>query len=384
MASEYGSIRLLNPHWDELASLVPIYGNWCGPDWSAGQRGGELSRDELVRGAVFKRPGVDGTTEDSPLDAMCKDHDLAYFDAKGQPDEAMQKLKADVALMTKLSQLKQESLPDVERTYSKLMVFAFAEKIWNFDLPALGYQLVQSAFGDLMASIEMGFGGIDDLIYTDQFGTTMSGSSYHGNVTGLDREGNVESMSYLLFTLTIAGTNRQGVSVTYYKDAYPAIHSITSLRDGVAIAGSETITTTLEDGSVFVQVGASAPVTMPPSSADTLPPLEFTDKMPPASAGSIAPWFGDEWPIFPGDFGLVDGPDFPTEAMESWGDASSPRYFAQVVEPVGPGDLMGSPSPPIVVEGDPVDEWTNATWESFYCDRPDLNKYMVDFCDSLL
>ncbi|MFY1927702.1 hypothetical protein ACOTDZ_31495, partial [Achromobacter dolens] len=98
MASEYGDIRLLNPHWDELASLVPIYGNWCGPDWSAGQRGGELSRDELVRGAAFKRPGVDGTAQESPLDAMCKDHDLAYFDAKGQPDEAMQKLKADAAL----------------------------------------------------------------------------------------------------------------------------------------------------------------------------------------------------------------------------------------------------------------------------------------------
>lgn len=32
MASEYGDIRLLNPHWDELASLVRVYGNWCGPD----------------------------------------------------------------------------------------------------------------------------------------------------------------------------------------------------------------------------------------------------------------------------------------------------------------------------------------------------------------
>lgn len=249
MASEYGDIRLLNPHWDELASRVPIYGNWCGPDWSAGQRGGELSRDELVRGAVFKRPGVDGTTQESPLDAMCKDHDLAYFDAKGQPDEAMQKLKADAALMARLSQLDQRSLPEVEQTYSKLMAFAFAEKIWNFDLPALGYQFVKSVFGDLMASIEMGFGGIDGLIYTDQFGTTMSGSSYHGNVMGLDREGNDECVSYVLFTLTIAGTNRQGVSVTYYKDAYSAIHSITSLHDGAVIAGSETITTTLDDGS---------------------------------------------------------------------------------------------------------------------------------------
>ncbi|ODA08327.1 hypothetical protein A7P25_27550 [Achromobacter xylosoxidans] len=120
---------------------------------------------------------------------MCKDHDLAYFDAKGQPDEAMQKLKADIALMARLSQLDQQSLPEVEQTYSKLMAFAFAEKIWNFDLPALGYQLVKRAFGDLMASVEMGFGGIDGLIYTDRFGTTMSGSSYHGNVMGLDREG---------------------------------------------------------------------------------------------------------------------------------------------------------------------------------------------------
>lgn len=137
------------------------------------------------------------------------------------------------------------------------MVFAFAEKIWNFDLPALGYQLVKRAFGDLMASVEMGFGGIDSLIYTDQFGTTTSGSSYQGNVTGLDREGHVESMSYVLFTLTIAGSNRQGASITYYKDAYPAIHSITSLHDGAVIAGSETITTTLEDGSVFVQFRVS-------------------------------------------------------------------------------------------------------------------------------
>ena len=384
MASEYGDIRLLNPHWDELASLVPIYGNWCGPDWSVGQRGGELSRDELVRGAVFKRPGVDGTTQESPLDAMCKDHDLAYFDAKGQPDEAMQKLKADAALMARLSQLDQRSLPEVEQTYSKLMAFAFAEKIWNFDLPALGYQFVKSVFGDLMASIKMGFGGIDGLIYTDQFGTTMSGSSYHGNVMGLDREGNDECVSYVLFTLTIAGTNRQGVSVTYYKDAYSAIHSITSLHDGAVIAGSETITTTLDDGSVFVQVGASAPVTIPPWPAGALPPPEFTEKMPPASAASIAPWLGDEWPIFPGDFGLVDGPDFPTKAMEPSGDASTPRYFAEVVEPEGPGDLMGLPSPSIVVEGNSADEWINPKWDSFDCDRADLDKYMSYFCDSLL
>ncbi|MFP3534701.1 hypothetical protein SB763_35710, partial [Burkholderia sp. SIMBA_042] len=79
------------------------------------------------------------------------------------------------------------------------------------------------------------------------------------------------------------------------------------------------------------------------------------------------PWLGDEWPIFPGDFGLVDGPDFPTKAMEPSGDASTPRYFAEVVEPEGPGDLMGLPSPSIVVEGNSADEWINPKWDSFDC-----------------
>ena len=80
----------------------------------------------------------------------------------------------------------------------------------------------------------------------------------------------------------------------------------------------------------------------------------------------------------------MDGPDFPTEAMEPSGDASTPRYFAEVVEPEGPGDLMGLPSPSIVVEGNPADEWIDPKWNSFGCDRADLDKYMSYFCDSLL
>ncbi|EGP43498.1 hypothetical protein [Achromobacter insuavis] len=136
MAMEHDAIGLVDLDFWSPTSYMPVYGLWCGPNWSAGERGGEKTRAQLVESEVLTRIGIDGVTpEISPVDSFCKDHDIAYFDARGQPDEAMRKLEADLVLMARLEQLDFDQLPETERLYGRLMSFAFFEKILCVDLP---------------------------------------------------------------------------------------------------------------------------------------------------------------------------------------------------------------------------------------------------------
>ncbi|WZB65183.1 hypothetical protein WJ971_20455 [Achromobacter xylosoxidans] len=65
----------------------------------------------------------------------------------------MQKLTADIDLLGKVAALDETLLTKSEKTYSKLMALAFAEKIFSVDVPALGYEVVVTAMKDLMLSL---------------------------------------------------------------------------------------------------------------------------------------------------------------------------------------------------------------------------------------
>ncbi|MGE8659168.1 MAG: hypothetical protein ACN6O8_20685 [Achromobacter sp.] len=134
---------------------------------------------------MLTRIGIDGVTpEISPVDSFCKDHDIAYFDARGQPDEAMRKLEADLVLMARLEQLDFDQLPETERLYGRLMSFAFFEKILCVDLPSASSEWMGNRILELSKSFERLFQKINGLTYTDQFGTKMTGVALDGKVGG--------------------------------------------------------------------------------------------------------------------------------------------------------------------------------------------------------
>ncbi len=368
-----------------------MYGLWCGPNWSAGERGGEKTREQLVESAVLTRIGIDGVTpEISPVDSFCKDHDIAYFDAQGQPDEAVRKLEADLVLMARLEQLDFDQLPAAERVYGRLMLYAFFEKILLVDLPNASSEWMGHRILELAKSFEKLFHHIDGLTYTDQFGSTITGMAFDAKNEGL---------AYRLFGVTC--TQMDGASNTWacYQDAFQAIHSFTPIANGLVVEAATRIITVMNDGSVLEQIGTSTPVTLltpaPHPSAGSPP---GNDASAPHHDGNLIS--GGEIGIPPdgfGDWALVPslpfvppapppapsappaappaaGPDKPVAGEKPVASAppgSQPPYYIEVVDPPGPSDLMGRPSPPIKVVGDePLPSWVPLPEESnpWVCD----------------
>lgn len=390
MASEDGSIRLQDPSFNPV-SWLPVYGRWCGPEWSAGERGGTKSLDELLDSDVLRFSDADGQPgQASQLDLICKVHDIDYVRAEGKPNEAGLKLKADMDLLRSISLLDQKSLPKVEQTYSKLMACAFAEKLFSVDLPLWGYELLKNGLLEWMASIEKLFHQIDGLTYTDQFGSTITGMAFDAKNEGL---------AYRLFGVTC--TQMDGASNTWacYQDAFQAIHSFTPIANGLVVEAATRIITVMNDGSVLEQIGTSTPVTLltpaPHPSAGSPP---GNDASAPHHDGNLIS--GGEIGIPPdgfGDWALVPslpfvppapppapsappaappaaGPDKPVAGEKPVASAppgSQPPYYIEVVDPPGPSDLMGRPSPPIKVVGDePLPSWVPLPEESnpWVCD----------------
>ena len=57
----------VHPSVDEWADSLIQYGNWCGPNWTAGQN--QSSRDYRLAGGDFTDPCID------EIDCACRDHD---------------------------------------------------------------------------------------------------------------------------------------------------------------------------------------------------------------------------------------------------------------------------------------------------------------------
>ena len=64
-----------------MISLVKIWGNWCGPDWTGGQR---VSAQDYT--GSWKAPCQDN------LDCACREHDLDASHPKGNSQKGDEKL----------------------------------------------------------------------------------------------------------------------------------------------------------------------------------------------------------------------------------------------------------------------------------------------------
>ncbi len=105
----------------DLESWLPVFGKWCGPGWSAGKRIKTIGNDEVTISHAI----IPDTHEDSPIDTICKEHDIAYEMARGKIDEATRKLAADIVLLEKLARLDKSKLSREEKQYCFAMEYLF-------------------------------------------------------------------------------------------------------------------------------------------------------------------------------------------------------------------------------------------------------------------
>lgn len=412
MASEEGSIRFqdmgLYP-----TSWLPVYGRWCGPDWSAGERGTTKSVAELDKEPALRRIGPAGGLEvDSPLDWLCKQHDLAYLDAEKEPgSEAMQKFEADKDLLIKIAALDENLLTTDEKSYVKLMTAAFAAKIFTVDFPALLDEGAMTAIKDLMLSLHGLLDGIDGLSYMDQFGAMMWGAVNKGYLHGGFGDLEFWDIPFTRFTLIATDTAGGSAVISYYEDPYREAHGIAAVVAGEIVEGSSRTITLYDGGVVTAQSGLQDPVVLaepssmawpglylddfqvlpdaipvPPPAAPSAPPASDPDtaSMPIPSVSGIGPIISYPLPSVP--LPALPGPTAAPEEDSAPPDRTDGGpFYAVLVDPPFPDDgtgLKGPPSPPILVHGSPINDWINPTWDMFQCDRPDF--FTQSFCDGLL
>lgn len=351
---------------------------------------------------------------DSPLDELCRAHDIAYVKAMDHPDhEAAQKFHADLDLLNDLVALDQTKLTKDEKTYSKLMAVAFAEKIFNVDVPALGYEVVMTAMKDLMLSLASLFDKIDGLSYMDQFGAMMWGAVNEGELHGGFGDQEFWDIPFTRFTLIATDATGAGAVIAYYEDPYREAHGIAAVVAGEIVEGSSRTITLYDGGFVTSQSGLQDPVVLAEPSTMAWPGLYLDDlqvfpdvipvrppaatSAPPASdpdpdmASMPIPSIMDIGPITSHPLPSVPLPSLPEPTAPPKEQSTPPDrtdggpFYAVLVDPPFPDDgtgLKGPPPPPIVVHGSPVNDWINATWDMFQCDSPDF--FTKTFCDGLL
>ncbi len=115
-----------------LNYIVPRYGNFCGPGWTAGRSDLNISRKEIQEHPTAEIIDPLGEKVFSKLDQLCKDHDLAYFDAQKKSDESVLITQADLTLLKGLVTQLAYMTPE-EQPYATLAIAAFACKLAYYD-----------------------------------------------------------------------------------------------------------------------------------------------------------------------------------------------------------------------------------------------------------
>ena len=159
--------------------LLPVFGNWCGSNWSNGK---------VVTSPVLSQADKDGTVvkingRDSPVDKSCKVHDNDYSDAYGKPNERQLIAEADYRLLISLGNMDFSTLTTSEKTYTLLATFVFQEKLFNYDIPlALGESAFNAAkiIYNKLTSSNFSIGGAS---YEDQYGNSVNcQTDAYGNI----------------------------------------------------------------------------------------------------------------------------------------------------------------------------------------------------------
>lgn len=191
---------------------LPVYGLWCGPGWSAGQRNADLTVQQMQASDVFRH--ADGSA--SVIDEICKAHDIAYKLAEGQPNEAALIGQADVQLLRSMAHVDFNSLPMQEKAYALLMTFTFYQKLLLIDIPRAGVEAIWAGVQEIAAWIDSKLEGLSGAAFTDIFGQTMVGSMFGGNAEGL---------VYAIKSVTSTKPDGHNTVFTYYRDGYQSTYS---------------------------------------------------------------------------------------------------------------------------------------------------------------
>lgn len=174
-----------DPTWNfnfkrnDRTTWLPTFGKWCGPGWSAGEKttAPTLTKEQMEVSASY----INGRF--SPVDALCKAHDIAYSKAYGQPDEKFQILKADVDLEKGLAGLNWSGLTKGEAAYASLMSVAFISKITTVDASGVAVDALKNAAKEFYSLIVNGGNGAVGKSFTDASGNEFScGKDANGNV----------------------------------------------------------------------------------------------------------------------------------------------------------------------------------------------------------
>lgn len=212
MAAEKQSVGVDGFIIFDASAWMPVYGEWCGPGWSAGQRNPNMTIQQMLGSPVLMLPG--GQT--SVIDTICKAHDIAYVKASGQPDEAYLIAEADSILLEALRAVDFKSLPAQEGGYATFMAFAFYHKLMIIDLPRAGIEALWNRIKDLTVWVAGMLDRLNGLTYTDIFGNTIVGTSFSGNVEGL---------AYVIKGVTATRPGGRTATFTHYKDGYQDLYS---------------------------------------------------------------------------------------------------------------------------------------------------------------
>ncbi len=108
---------------NDLNKLIPVYGNFCGPGWTAGSR--ETSMDEYKRRAKWDKEYREQSGPQNDTDQFCMYHDDDYQSSYGW--DSNQRIKADLKLIGGLLLTKPENDPR-SRGYTKAATGLFVLK----------------------------------------------------------------------------------------------------------------------------------------------------------------------------------------------------------------------------------------------------------------
>ncbi|QQB33038.1 hypothetical protein I6I07_20590 [Achromobacter deleyi] len=205
-----------------------------------------MTIQQMLDSPVLMLPGGQA----SVIDTICKAHDIAYMKAAEQPDEAYLIAEADSALLEALRATDFRSPPEQESGYATFMVFAFYHKLMIIDLPREG-----------------------------NFGNTIVGTSFSGNVEGL---------AYVIKGVTGTRPGGSTGTFTHYKDGYQDLYSgVDSAYDpstGAVLKVWVDGTITLIEGLRQIQLSSPSATGMPqPLAGSFVNPVPGAGKDPNAA-----------------------------------------------------------------------------------------------------
>lgn len=132
-----------------LEALIPTFGFWCGPGWSAGRRDGYV---DVTYTEVAMVKDIFGNFQKSTLDTLCRLHDLSYLEASGRPDEVALKVQADAMFLRDLSEA-YSSLTPSEKPYASMALVGFFAKMVTANPLAMVANFVKEGVSSVLDTI---------------------------------------------------------------------------------------------------------------------------------------------------------------------------------------------------------------------------------------